>query len=78
MDCPDGVSEGQECPDVVPTGSYRTLVFYHSPLRTATIPLKTHQDHTHPHASSVGVVKDRSFLMGLSDGSNGPTGSCRT
>ena len=31
-------------------------------------PLKTHQDYTHPYASSVGVVEDRSdVLMGLPD-----------
>ena len=33
---------------------------------------------TFPYASSVGVVEDRSVLVGVSGGSYGPTVSCRT
>ena len=32
----------------------------------------------HPYAFLVGVVEDRSVLMGLPDGSHGPNGSCGT
>ena len=39
--------------------------------------LKPHQDSTCPYAFWVGVVEDRSVLMGLPGGSYGPTGSCR-
>ena len=70
MGLPDG-SHG-------PNGSGRTIVVKHSPSRSGSKPLKTRQDHTRPYASPVGVVEDRSVLMGLSDGSHGPTGSCRT
>ena len=70
MGLPDG-SHG-------PTGSGRTIVVKHSPSKSGSKPLKTHQDHTHPYASPVGVVEDRSVLMGLSDASHGPNGSCRT
>ena len=39
---------------------------------------ETHQDHACPYASPVGVVEDRSVLMGLPDSSHGPNGSDRT
>ena len=58
-----------------PTGSYRKLVVKHSPPRSGSEPLKTCQDSSHPYASSVGVVEDKSVLMGLPDHSNGPGGS---
>ena len=70
MGLPDG-SHG-------PTGSGRTIVVWHSPPRSGCKPLKTCQDHACPYASPVGVVEDRSVLMGLPDGSHGPNGSCRT
>ena len=50
-----------------PPGSYKLLF--------VALNLKTRQDYTHPYASSVGVVEDRSVLMGLPDHSNGPGGS---
>ena len=61
-----------------PNGSGRTLVFYHSPSRSGSKPLKTNQDHASPYAYWIGVVEDRSVLMDLPDGSHGPNGSCRT
>ena len=70
MGLPDG-SHG-------PTGSGRTIVVYYSPSRSGSRPLKTCQDHAHPYAFWVGVVEDRSVLMGLPDGVHGPTGSGRT
>ena len=70
MGLPDG-SNG-------PNGSCGSIVVKHSPSRSGSRPLKTRQDHTRPYASPVGVVEDRSVLMGLSDGSHGPNGSCRT
>ena len=44
--------------------------------RSGCKPLKTCQDHA--YTFWVGVVEDRSVLMGLPDGSHGPNGSCRT
>ena len=58
-----------------PGGSSGPIVVQHSPPRSGSEPLKTHQDSTCPYASSVGVVEDRSVLMGLPDHSNGPGGS---
>ena len=58
-----------------PGGSSGPIVVQHSPPRTGSKPLKTRQDSTRPYASSVGVVEDRSVLMGLPDHSNGPGGS---
>ena len=58
-----------------PGGSQEPLVVQHSPPRSGCIPLKFHQDSTHPYASSGGVLEDRSVLMGLPGHSSGPTGS---
>ena len=60
-----------------PTGSCRPLVVKHSAPRSGSRPLEPHQDSTCPYAFRVGVVDDRSVLMGLPGGSYGPTGSCR-
>merc|ERR1739844_602950 len=61
-----------------PMGSCRIIVVLHSTPRSGSKPLKTCQDHARPYASPVGVVEDRSVLMGLPDGSHGPNGSCGT
>ena len=50
------------------------LIFPHSINRNGSKPLKTRQDSTRPYAPWVGVVEDRSVLMGLPDGSHGPNG----
>ena len=70
MGLPDG-SHG-------PNGSCGTIVVKHSPSRSGSRPLKTRQDHTRPYAFWVGVVEDRSVLMGLPDGFHELNGSCRT
>ena len=41
-------------------------------------PPKLCQEPTRPYAYPVGFVEDRSVLMGVPDGLNGPTGSQET
>ena len=45
-----------------PTGSQETIVVKHTPPRNASKPC---QEPTHPYAYLVGVVEDRSVLMGF-------------
>ena len=48
-----------------PTGSQETIIVKHTPPRNASNPPKLCQEPTSPYGSLVGVVEDRSVLIGF-------------